>query len=104
MTIELIKNPDILRTMGERKKEQLLIGFALETEDEEANAEAKLVKKNLDMIVLNSLKTEGAGFQKDTNQVTFIYPNKKESFPLKNKNEVAQDILNAVEILMENGF
>lgn len=104
MTIELIKNPDILRTMGERKKEQLLIGFALETENEEANAEAKLVKKNLDMIVLNSLKTEGAGFQKDTNQVTFIYPNKKESFPLKNKNEVAQDILNAVEILMENGF
>ena len=104
MTIELIKNPDILRTMGERKKEQLLIGFALETENEEANAEAKLVKKNLDMIVLNSLKTEGAGFQKDTNQVTFIYPNKKESFTLKNKNEVAQDILNAVEILMENGF
>lgn len=104
MTIEFIKNPDILRTMGERKKEQLLIGFALETENEEANAEAKLVKKNLDMIVLNSLKTEGAGFQKDTNQVTFIYPNKKESFPLKNKRDVAQDILNAVEILMENGF
>lgn len=100
MSIELIKNPDILRTMGERKKTQLLIGFALETENEESHAQEKLKKKNLDMIVLNSLRNEGAGFQSDDNQVTLIYPEQKEYYPLKSKNQVAKDILNAAETLI----
>ena len=68
-TIELVKNPDILKTMGEKKTHQFLVGFALETQNEEENAKSKLQKKNLDMIVLNSLRDEGAGFQKDTNKV-----------------------------------
>ena len=70
-TIELVKNPDILKTMGEKKTHQFLVGFALETQNEEENAKSKLQKKNLDMIVLNSLRDEGAGFQKDTNKVKF---------------------------------
>ena len=71
-TIELVKNPDILKTMGEKKTHQFLVGFALETQNEEENAKSKLQKKNLDMIVLNSLRDEGAGFQKDTNKVKIL--------------------------------
>lgn len=94
LTLELEKTTDILRELGSRKKpEQLLVGFALETENEEANAIAKLKKKNLDLIVLNSLNDAGAGFAGDTNKVTIIdrharvYP-----YPLKSKEEVASDI------------
>lgn len=93
-TIELVKTKDILSSLGEIKREdQVLVGFALETNDEEEHALAKLKKKNLDFIVLNSLRDAGAGFQGDTNKITIIdrFLN-KESFPLKSKEEVAKDI------------
>lgn len=97
MTIELVKNPDILKTMGEKKSHQFLVGFALETNNEEANAEQKLIKKNLDMIVLNSLNDEGAGFKKDTNKIKIITATEKIEFDLKSKNAVAKDILDFAE-------
>ena len=96
-TIELVKNPDILKTMGERKTHQFLVGFALETQNEEENAKIKLQKKNLDMIVLNSLRDEGAGFQKDTNKVKILTHSEQKEFSLKSKGEVAKDILDFVE-------
>ena len=97
LTIELVKNPDILKTMGERKSRQFLVGFALETQNEEENALGKLQKKNLDMIVLNSLRDEGAGFKNDTNKIKIFTKNDRKEFALKAKNEVAKDILNVVE-------
>lgn len=97
LTIELVKNPDILKTMGEKKKNQFLVGFALETQNEEENAKDKLVKKNLDIIVLNSLRDEGAGFKNDTNKIKIITQNQIQEFSLKSKDEVARDILNVVE-------
>ncbi len=99
LTIELVKNPDILKTMGERKSHQFLVGFALETQNEAENAKGKLEKKNLDMIVLNSLRDPGAGFQKDTNKVRIITKEETRTFSLKSKNNVAQDILNVMEEL-----
>ncbi|WP_124639229.1 bifunctional phosphopantothenoylcysteine decarboxylase/phosphopantothenate--cysteine ligase CoaBC [Amniculibacterium aquaticum] len=101
-TIELVKNPDILKTMGQQKKHQILVGFALETQNEMANAKGKLEKKNLDMIVLNSLRDEGAGFKKDTNKINLITKDEIVTFDLKPKTEVAKDILDAVEARMEN--
>jgi phosphopantothenoylcysteine decarboxylase/phosphopantothenate--cysteine ligase len=97
LTIELVKNPDILKTMGEKKTHQFLVGFALETQNEEENAKSKLQKKNLDMIVLNSLRDEGAGFQKDTNKVKILTHSEQKEFSLKSKDEVARDILDFVE-------
>lgn len=97
LTIELVKNPDILLTMGERKKHQFLVGFALETQNEEENAHGKLHKKNLDMIVLNSLRDEGAGFRGDTNLIKILTSTEKKEFSLKSKTEVAKDILDFVE-------
>ena len=97
LTIELVKNPDILKTMGERKSHQFLVGFALETQNEEENATGKLKKKNLDMIVLNSLRDEGAGFKNDTNKIKIFTKTESQEFHLKSKNEVANDILNFVE-------
>ena len=96
LTIELIKNKDILRTMGEKKTHQFLVGFALETQNEEENAKGKLVKKNLDMIVLNSLRDEGAGFANATNKIKILTPTDEQSFTLKSKEEVACDILNFI--------
>ncbi|MFK8302054.1 bifunctional phosphopantothenoylcysteine decarboxylase/phosphopantothenate--cysteine ligase CoaBC [Capnocytophaga stomatis] len=96
LTLELISTTDILATLGKQKKQQLLIGFALETENESENAKIKLNKKNLDGIVLNSLKDKGAGFGTDTNKITFITQNSEVSFPLKSKTEVAKDILNEI--------
>jgi phosphopantothenoylcysteine decarboxylase/phosphopantothenate--cysteine ligase len=98
--IELVKNPDILKGLGERKTHQILIGFALETTNEVAFAKEKLEKKNLDLIVLNSLQDSEAGFQKDTNKVSII-SEKAEivHYEAKNKSEVAKDILN---FLLEN--
>src|SRR5690554_2545214 len=94
MTIELTKTQDILKSLGEIKKNQFLVGFALETQNEEANAKIKLKKKNLDLIVLNSLRDKGAGFKVDTNKVTLISKdNKVLPFPVKDKSEVAKDIL-----------
>ena len=96
-TIELEKTKDILASLGEIKKNQFLIGFALETEDEIENAKLKIQKKNLDLIVLNSLQDEGAGFGKPTNKVTFIDSNfMVEPMKLKSKEAVADDILNKV--------
>lgn len=97
LTLELVKNPDILKTMGERKKNHFLVGFALETQNEEENAKSKLQKKNLDMIVLNSLRDEGAGFQGTTNKIKILTPDSLVEFPLKSKKEVAKDLLNFVE-------
>jgi len=98
LTIELVKNPDILRKMGEEKKNQFLVGFALETNNEEENAQKKLKEKNLDFIVLNSLQDEGAGFRGKTNKITiFAQDGTATRFQLKSKSEVAKDILNTIE-------
>jgi phosphopantothenoylcysteine decarboxylase/phosphopantothenate--cysteine ligase len=98
LSIELVKNRDILKTMGESKKNnQFLVGFALETDNELVNAQKKLEAKNLDLIVLNSLNDKGAGFDHGTNKVTLISKNgEKEALPLKSKTEVAKDILNSI--------
>ena len=95
--IELEKTKDILSSLGQLKKKQFLIGFALETENEIENAKLKVQKKNLDLIILNSLRDAGAGFGKLTNKITFIN-NKLEVEPmeLKSKEAVAVDILNKV--------
>ncbi|MCZ4320225.1 bifunctional phosphopantothenoylcysteine decarboxylase/phosphopantothenate--cysteine ligase CoaBC [Aequorivita viscosa] len=93
-TLHLTKTKDILASLGEIKKQQFLVGFALETQNEEENAKLKLKKKNLDLIVLNSLRDEGAGFKSDTNKITLISKdNKTLPFPVKPKTEVAKDIL-----------
>lgn len=97
MTLELVKNPDILKTMGEKKTHQFLVGFALETNNEEQNAKQKLNKKNLDMIVLNSLQDDGAGFKKDTNKIKIITKNEILDFSLKSKKAVAKDIFDFAE-------
>ena len=97
-TIELEKTKDILASLGEIKKKQFLIGFALETENEIENAKNKIKKKNLDLIVLNSLNDEGAGFGKLTNKVTFIDKNFAiEPLDLKSKEAVAKDIIQKVK-------
>lgn len=97
LILELVKNPDILLEMGLKKKGQFLVGFALETENEEENAQGKLIKKNLNMIVLNSLKDKGAGFKGDTNKIKIITENDSKEFSLKSKKEVAKDILDSIE-------
>lgn len=98
LTLELEKTKDILSSLGEKKKNQFLIGFALETENEIENAKLKIKKKNLDLIVLNSLNDEGAGFGKPTNKVTFIDKDfNEEPLELKTKEEVAQDIINKIK-------
>ena len=93
LSLTLVPTVDILASLGKIKTTQTLIGFALETENEVANAQTKLEKKNLDAIVLNSLRDAGAGFGTDTNKVTFITKETRISFPLKTKEEVAKDIL-----------
>ncbi|WP_363322018.1 bifunctional phosphopantothenoylcysteine decarboxylase/phosphopantothenate--cysteine ligase CoaBC [uncultured Pontibacter sp.] len=97
LTIELVKNVDIAAALGKEKKEgQFSVGFALETHNESANAREKLQKKNLDMIVLNSLNDPGAGFKHDTNKITIIEKDATTAFELKQKTEVAQDIVNLI--------
>ncbi|GAB4229755.1 MAG: bifunctional phosphopantothenoylcysteine decarboxylase/phosphopantothenate--cysteine ligase CoaBC [Ekhidna sp.] len=97
LQIDLVKNPDIAAELGKKKKHQFHVGFALETNNESVNAREKLKKKNFDLIVLNSLNDSGAGFQTDTNKVTFFDKNNKEQkFELKSKDEVAQDIVSHV--------
>lgn len=98
LELQMVKTQDILAALGSKKaKGQLLVGFALETNDEEVHAKAKLEKKNLDLIVLNSLRDEGAGFGHNTNKITLLdnKGNKKE-FELKSKTAVATDIINAI--------
>ena len=98
-TLEIVLTPtkDILASLGEIKKSQLLVGFALETNNEEANAISKLKRKNLDVIVLNSLQDKGAGFATDTNKITIIDKSlHKTAFDLKSKDAVAKDIMNEI--------
>ena len=93
LVIKMVKTKDILASLGEQKKNQYLLGFALETENEVENAKGKLQRKNLDAIVLNSLNDSGAGFGHDTNKITFIDKNFEiKAFQLKSKSEVANDI------------
>ena len=97
LQLELVKNKDILFSLGEIKKHQFLVGFALETQNEIENATKKLKKKNLDAIVLNSLNDSGAGFGKSTNKITIIDKNLQiKTFDLKTKAEVALDIINEI--------
>ena len=98
LTLDLVKTTDILAALGKDKKEwQILVGFALETNNEVENAIEKLRKKNLDFIVLNSLRDEGAGFKNDNNKITIIDRNlTQETFPSKSKKEVAKDICKKV--------
>jgi phosphopantothenoylcysteine decarboxylase / phosphopantothenate---cysteine ligase len=102
MTIVLEPNPDIAATMGARRREgQILVGFALETNNERAHAQSKLEKKNLDLIVMNSLQEEGAGFGTDTNKISLFWRNNKsEEFGLKAKSAVAKDIVNEIVKLL----
>lgn len=94
MTIRLVPTQDIAATLGQIKQpNQLLAGFALETNDEEDNARGKMQRKNFDFIVLNSLQDEGAGFRHDTNKITIINKESKVEYPLKTKKECADDIV-----------
>jgi phosphopantothenoylcysteine decarboxylase/phosphopantothenate--cysteine ligase len=101
--LELVKTSDILTTLGQKKKAgQILVGFALETDNEVANAIKKLEKKNLDFIVLNSLSDEGGAFKNDNNKITIIdRDHHKENFDLKPKNEVAIDICKKILDLLK---
>lgn len=97
LTLELEKTKDILASLGTIKKNQYLVGFALETDNELENAKGKLKKKNLNLIVLNSLNDKGAGFKSDTNKVTFIdSENTVTNFELKSKADVATDLINKI--------
>ena len=101
LSLELTKTQDILLSMGEKKTHQKLIGFALETNNELEHARGKLLKKNLDFIVLNSMNDAGAGFKKDTNKITLVYKDSEKTFDLKSKAEVAIDILNEIVHLLD---
>ena len=97
MVVRLVRNPDIAATLGSMKESRTLVGFALETDNERENALSKMERKNLDMIVLNSLRDPEAGFMKDTNKIDIISRGGQTcSFPAKSKRMVAEDILDAV--------
>jgi phosphopantothenoylcysteine decarboxylase / phosphopantothenate---cysteine ligase len=100
LTIELEKTTDIAASLGKiKQKNQILVGFALETNDELANAQSKLERKNFDFIVLNSLRDSGAGFAGDTNKITIVKRNDGvEVFDLKSKTDVAKDIVNTLKM------
>lgn len=102
MSIELAKTVDIAATLGKTKRpDQIFVGFALETHNEQAHAQAKLEKKNFDFIVLNSMQEVGAGFGLDTNKISiFRRDGSRQDFPLKSKTEVARDIV--AEIAMQS--
>jgi len=103
LTLELEKTTDILATLGREKKAgQILVGFALETNDEENYAKGKLEKKNLDLVVLNSLNDKGAGFKSDTNKITiFNKALERTVFEMKSKTDVAKDICAAILRIIE---
>lgn len=101
--LRLLPTQDIAASLGQIKNDkQKLVGFALETNDEESNAVKKLHKKNLDFIVLNSTRNKGTTFQSDFNQISIISENGKKDFAKKPKDEVAKDIINEMEILFES--
>ena len=97
MRIELRRTKDIAKELGANKGDRTLVGFALETDNEEANAEGKLERKNLDFVVLNSLRDKGAGFGGDTNKITIISRTAREEYPLMSKHEVASIIVDNIE-------
>ena len=97
MRIELKRTKDIAKELGASKGNRVLVGFALETDNEEANAEGKLQRKNFDFVVLNSLQDAGAGFRGDTNKVTLIDRNGSEEHPLMSKRDVAKVIVDKIE-------
>lgn len=101
LSLSLVRNKDIAAALGKEKREnQLVVGFALETNDGIANANEKLARKNLDMIILNSLQDKGAGFQYDTNKVTIIdRKGNVQALPLKSKKEVATEIVDRLIML-----
>ena len=103
LSLDLVKNPDIAASLGAVKREdQLLIGFALETNNEAENALGKLQRKNFDFIVLNSLQDKGAGFNYDTNKISILHKdNKIKKFELKSKTEVAEDIIEEIIQILE---
>lgn len=103
MTLHLVQNPDIAATLGRMKTDkQILAGFALETNDEEKHAENKIERKNLDFIVLNSLRDKGAGFRCDTNKVEIIdRQGPALTFPLKSKVDVARDIVDHLQTMLK---
>ena len=102
LVLELEKTEDVLASLGEIKEKQLLIGFALETENEVANAIKKLKAKNLDLIILNSLNDDGAGFGGSTNKISIIDKDLNQTnYPLKSKSEVASDIINELINLID---
>lgn len=101
LVLHLSPTHDIAQCLGKMKRDgQIMIGFALETNDEEAHAKDKLERKNLDFIVMNSLQDKGAGFRHDTNKVTIIDAQGKTEYPLKDKKEVAEDIVNRICTLL----
>jgi phosphopantothenoylcysteine decarboxylase/phosphopantothenate--cysteine ligase len=97
LSIELKRTKDIAHELGATKGSRILVGFALETDNEEANAEGKLQRKNFDFVVLNSLQDAGAGFRGDTNKVTLIDRNGNEEHPLMSKRDVAKVIVDKIE-------
>ena len=99
LSIELKRTKDIAHELGATKGSRILVGFALETDNEEANAEGKLQRKNLDFVVLNSLRDKGAGFGGDTNKVTLIDSKGREEHPLMSKRDVAAAIVDKIEKL-----
>ena len=101
LVIRLRRTHDIAAELGARKEGRMLVGFALETDDEEAHAEQKLARKHFDFIVLNSLRDAGAGFRGDTNKVTFIDRTGREPLPLLTKREVAGRIVDRIEKLLK---
>jgi phosphopantothenoylcysteine decarboxylase/phosphopantothenate--cysteine ligase len=102
LLLKLKATTDIAKSLGQTKKStQILAGFALETDNELANAKEKLIAKNLDLIILNSLREDGAGFGHDTNKITIIDRNNIiDKFELKSKDEAAKDILNKIVSLI----
>ena len=100
MSIALKRTHDIAATLGENKGSRLLVGFAMETENEMANAESKLQRKNMDFIVLNSLRQEGAGFRGDTNVVSIIDSESRVDLPIMSKREVADRIVDKMESVL----
>ncbi len=101
LQLRLLPNPDIAAELGRMKQpRQRLVGFALETNDEQANAQKKLQKKNLDFIVLNSLRNEGTCFQSDENQISIINANGQLDYDRKSKNAVAHDIIDQLATLL----
>ena len=99
MSIELKRTKDIAKELGAKKGNRILVGFALETDNEKANAEHKLKSKKFDFVVLNSLRDAGAGFRGDTNKVTIIADNGPETYPLMSKRDVARVIVDKIEKL-----